>query len=355
MTSSRHLSSDRRASSCDGEPRIYAPVLLAIATLVLLGRRFTEDTLRARLAQYAVGYIAVLWIYRFSVDLCRNRDLVGLQHGRRRRWPSRYPVILDELERTTDRRTFRVVLAAVLGGAAIATAVIRNANATAVDLYDDLRDNVPAVIAILVLAVALAVAAATRSGRAPVRAAAAAGFFVARVTIVGLMPARYIGIGQTGEFAPHGRSELWGYQAAYDMAKLLEETDQPDSRTLLWINRLRAHDRGLDESASSGGCHPEPRGAARHARQGGALGGVARPLPDHPGRSSCSRTTRPTWNADSRRCAAWMSVPSSAAAARGQTDSFSTHSSTSHRDRLEARRTTARRRRAPVRSMRLHR
>jgi hypothetical protein len=48
------------------------------------------------------------------------------------------------------------------------------------------------------------------------------------------MPARYIGIGQTGEFAPHGRSELWGYQAAYEMAKLIENSDQPDSRTLMW-------------------------------------------------------------------------------------------------------------------------
>ena len=215
----------------DGEPRIYAPVLLAIAVLVLLGRRFLEDTLRARMAQYAVGYIAVLWIYRFSVTSAAIETWWAYNMAAAT-MAFAVPVILDELERTTERRTFRVVLAAVLGGAAITTAVIRNANSTAVDLYEHLRDHVPAVLAVLVLALALVIA--TKLFRnAPMRTASAAGFFVV-VAIVGLMPARYIGIGQTGEFAPHGRSELWGYQAAYEMAKLLEETDQPHSRTLLW-------------------------------------------------------------------------------------------------------------------------
>lgn len=215
----------------DGEPRIYAPVLLAAATLVLFGRLFAKDTLRARIAQYAVGYIAVLWVYRFSVTSAAietwwayNTTAATMAFA--------VPVILDELERTTGRRRFRAVLAGLLGGAAITTLLIRNANASAVRLYEELRDNGPAVLALLALATALVIA--TKLLRSvPVRGAAACAFF-ALVAAISLTPARHIGIGQTGEFAPHGRSELWGYQAAYDMAKLLEETDQPDSRTLLW-------------------------------------------------------------------------------------------------------------------------
>lgn len=215
----------------DGEPRIYAPVLLAVATIVLLGRRLVEDSLRGRLAQYAVGYIAVLWVYRFVVTSAAieawwayNMAAVTMAFA--------VPVVLDEMERTTNRRGFRFGLAGVLGATAVTTIVIRNANSSAVRLYEHLRDSAPGVIAVLLLAVALAVA--TRlAHRNLVRAVLASGFF-ALIAAVSLMPARYIGIGQTGEFAPDGRSELWGYQAAYDMAKLLERTDQPNSRTLPW-------------------------------------------------------------------------------------------------------------------------
>jgi hypothetical protein len=99
-------------------------------------------------------------------------------------------------------------------------------------VYEEIRDNAVAVTGILLLAVALIVA--TKVVRnAAARMTTACAFFVL-VAAIGLMPARYIGIGQTGEFAPDGSSELWGYQAAYDMSKLIEETDQPDSRTLLW-------------------------------------------------------------------------------------------------------------------------
>jgi hypothetical protein len=97
---------------------------------------------------------------------------------------------------------------------------------------EKIRDNAPAVVGLLLLALALVIA--MRLGRNGTgRAATACAFFVI-VAAIGLIPARYIGIGQTGEFASDGRSELWGYQAAYDMERLIEATDQPDSRTLLW-------------------------------------------------------------------------------------------------------------------------
>ena len=86
---------------------------------------------------------------------------------------------------------------------------------------------------LLLLIGVLAAAALMRSKVSSVRIASATALFVL-VAFVALTPARYIGINQTGEFAPDGRGEILGYQAAYDMSKLLEGDDQPDSRILLW-------------------------------------------------------------------------------------------------------------------------
>jgi hypothetical protein len=58
--------------------------------------------------------------------------------------------------------------------------------------------------------------------------------FFALGTIVSLTPAHYLGIRQTGEFARDGHLEVVGYRAAYDLTKLLETPDQPDSRVLIW-------------------------------------------------------------------------------------------------------------------------
>jgi hypothetical protein len=66
-----------------------------------------------------------------------------------------------------------------------------------------------------------------------VQLASAAAFF-GLFAALSLAPAGYIGIEQTGEFSPFGRSETLGYRAAYDMSKLLEGRDQPDARVMLW-------------------------------------------------------------------------------------------------------------------------
>jgi hypothetical protein len=215
----------------DGEPRIYAPVLLSLATVVLLGRRLAENTLRGRMAQYAVGFLALMWLYRFSVTSAiietwwaYNMAAVSMCFA--------VPVILDQLDRKEVGRGTGLVLAGALGGAAIPTVLIRNFNSTAVDAYEAIRDNSLLIVILLGAGVAGIVVARIARSRTT-RAAGVAAFF-AVVAVVGLTPARIIGINQTGEFADHGRTELWGYQAAYDMSKLLEETDQPNSRTLLW-------------------------------------------------------------------------------------------------------------------------
>jgi hypothetical protein len=115
---------------------------------------------------------------------------------------------------------------------AVTSVIVRNANATAVDFYERLRDNGTLIALLLVLGVAMAAVIRLRrdSGIRPIAVA----LLFALVTFVSLTPARYIGINQTGEFMPDGRSELLGYQAAYDMSRLLEELDEPPSRVLLW-------------------------------------------------------------------------------------------------------------------------
>jgi hypothetical protein len=213
----------------DGEPRIYAPVLLCVALALVLGRRLLEDGLRARLAQYAIGYVVVLWIYRFAITSsvletwwAYSMTAISMCFA--------VPAILDELSRRTPER---VLVVFAFGGAAILAASVREHNAWAVGVYDDLRDNGQLLVVVLGFGVAACVALALMRRTAGIAAAAAVVFALA--AFLSLTPARYIGIGQTGEFATDGRTELKGYQAAYDMAKLLEDVDQPPSRVLLWM------------------------------------------------------------------------------------------------------------------------
>jgi hypothetical protein len=148
------------------------------------------------------------------------------------------PLILDELERAMPRRSFYVTLAVALSSGAAATVVIRNRNDWAVSVYEDVRDNVPVLIGLLALGVVCA--ALLRFARSGVVRTGVAGTFFALVAFVSLTPARYIGIGQTGEFTENGRAELRGYRAAYDMSKLVEGLDQPNTRTLLWTTLVGA-------------------------------------------------------------------------------------------------------------------
>ena len=49
------------------EPRVYGPVLLSLALVIAWGRRFLDDSLPARLAQFSVAYVVLLWLYRLVV------------------------------------------------------------------------------------------------------------------------------------------------------------------------------------------------------------------------------------------------------------------------------------------------
>lgn len=215
----------------DGEPRIYAPVLLCLALATALGARLFEDTLPGRLAQYAIGYVALLWLYRFAVTSsvletwwAYSMTAISMCFA--------VPLVLDALARRSPARAGRVLAAAAVAGTVATSLIVRNANAAAVDVYERIRDNATLVVVVLVVGGVLV--GAMRFVPNWTAQAAAAGVFFALVAFVSLTPARYIGINQTGEFAPDGRAEILAYDAAYRMAKLLEGRDQPQSRVLLW-------------------------------------------------------------------------------------------------------------------------
>jgi hypothetical protein len=212
------------------EPRIYGPLLSSFAVLVALGRRILDDTLPARLAQFAVGYVALLWLYRWAITSsvvetwwAYNMAAVATAFA--------LPLIAYGLTTMPGGARSRLVLVACVVGTALANLVVRSFNATAVDVYDSIRTHVSLLLVVLAASVVAAVALRVKPNRALVATAAV---FFALFAAVSLAPAGYIGIGQTGEFSPFGRSEVLGYRAAYEMSKLLEGRDQPPGRMLMW-------------------------------------------------------------------------------------------------------------------------
>ena len=215
----------------DGEPRIYGPVLLCTALAIVLGRRLFANDLTARLAQFAVAYVAFVWLYRVTVtsavvETWWAYNMVAISTA------LAAPVLLDWIERSMPGRAARFTVAAAIAGAAATAIVVRYFNEDAVALYEHIRDNVAAIVALLAVGIVAALVLKLLRSTAP-RIAATFVLF-ALVAFVSLTPARYAGTSQTGEFGDDGRAELRAYQAAYDMSKLLEDVDQPDRRTVLW-------------------------------------------------------------------------------------------------------------------------
>jgi hypothetical protein len=215
------------------EPRIYAPVLVCVAVVVVLGRALLADTRRARLAQFAVAYTALFWIYRFAVTggvietwWAYNMTAVTGAFG--------LPVILDELVRRTEARKRAVLLAAAVVAVGLVDLVIRSLGSTAVSFYHYLRWH-PAALLSLVLATCVVVFALSLTRVASLRLAALVALF-GLIALIALTPAYYLGIQQTGEFSPYGSAEVDAYQAGYNMTRLVAAYDRAPSRVLLWTS-----------------------------------------------------------------------------------------------------------------------
>jgi hypothetical protein len=214
------------------EARIWAPVLLCLATLLVLGREVFRDDLRARFAQFAVAYTATLWLYRFTatsavIETWWAYSMTAATMA------FALPVVLDALgRRTADRSLQRALVASAVIAVALTDLLVRNATSAALRLYQEMSYR-GGVIVIVVMAGIVAAITMRFLRDARGRTLGVSAFF-ATFAVLSLAPARYIGINKTGEFGPDGKAELASYRAAYDMTRLLKQDDQPTARALIW-------------------------------------------------------------------------------------------------------------------------
>jgi hypothetical protein len=210
------------------EPRVYAPVLAAIALVVVMGRRLLATDARARVAQFALAYLAITWLYRKFVT----------SSGIETWWAYSMTAVtiafaLPAILATLRERAARGVAVAALAATVLADLLLRSNHDAALSIYTAVRSHLWLLAVALLVSLAAIVALRVRRA-APV----AMGLVAASVAFFALSPANFAGIGETGEFSRFGSGgELDGYAAARSMTKLLARYDQPDARTLMWTNQ----------------------------------------------------------------------------------------------------------------------
>jgi hypothetical protein len=208
------------------DPNIYAPVLVCAGTVMLLGRSLLNNTLRARMAQFGVLYTLAFWAFRFAM----NSDVVELWFYYNMTAVTgafAMPAILDELGRRCGRPRWIVVAGAAVAATGVIDLVVRGMGPTALSTFKAHTVLLMSVLVGCCLAAALAVVLKRDAARIT-----AVSVFCAIVAVIALAPAKNA---FTGEFSPFGTTaELEGYQAGYDMDKLIAQYDRPTSRVLLW-------------------------------------------------------------------------------------------------------------------------
>jgi hypothetical protein len=208
------------------QPHLYAPVLVCVGTVTVLGRGLLRNTLRARMAQFAIAYTLAFWVYRFVF----NSDVVELWFYYNMTAVTgafAMPAILDELERRRGRASWLVVAGVAVAATALTDLVVRRLDESALNI---LHTHTVVLVGVLVACcVAALLAAVLKQNSARLIAVAA---FCAIVATFALVPDRN---GSTGEFSRSGTAaELEGYQAGYDITQLVAKYDRPYSRVLLW-------------------------------------------------------------------------------------------------------------------------
>lgn len=211
------------------EPRIYAPVIACLAIVVMMGRSLLANTLAARLAQVAVAYTAVFWLYRKLVTsavietwLAYSMTALTICFAA--------PLVLDAAQRKWPAS--RVLLLSVVGATAAVTLVVRLLGATANSAYEAVGTHVALLVGLLVATVAAIVA--LRTTRRLWLGSLAAIAFATSMAVFGLAPARLSGSDETGVFSPRASAELDAYAAAHSLIELVRAEDQPTSRLRMW-------------------------------------------------------------------------------------------------------------------------
>lgn len=209
-----------------GEPRIYAPLVACLALVLVMGRALLATTLAARLAQVALAYTALVWLYRKLVTSATvevwwaySMTAVTICFA--------LPLVLDAAERRWPDG--RRLLWPVVGATVAVTLVVRSFDAAAVDAYDAVKDHVSLLVGLLLASVATVVALRV----ARVRAVAAAGFATS-LAVFALAPATIFGIGHTAELSDRPAAEVDAYASARELVRLLDAEDRPAARVLLW-------------------------------------------------------------------------------------------------------------------------
>jgi hypothetical protein len=208
------------------EPHIYAPLLVCVGTMAVLGRSLLGTTLRARMAQFAIAYTLVFWVYRFTVPSALvetwyyyNMTAVTGAFA--------MPAILDELGRRSSRARWVVVAGVAIAVTGLTDLVIRSMGPSALSTFSTHTVLLVCVLAACCIAAVLVVVLKWDAARL-----IAVAVFCAIVAAIALAPDRGSG---TGEFTPYGTTaELAAYRAGYDMSQLIGKYDRPSSRVLLW-------------------------------------------------------------------------------------------------------------------------
>lgn len=209
------------------DPHIYAPVLVCVGTVMVLGRSLLSNTLRGRMAQFAVAYTLVFWVYRFVVP----SDVVELWFYYNMTAVTgafAMPAILDELGRRCGRTRWLVVAGVALAATGLIDLVIRSMGQTALNMFNKQTVVLVCVLVACCIAAMLVVVLKRDAGRL-----IAIAVYCAIVAAIALAPDK--GNLFTGEFSPFSTtSELEAYRAGYDMTQLIAKYDRPSSRVLLW-------------------------------------------------------------------------------------------------------------------------
>jgi hypothetical protein len=208
------------------QPHLYAPVLVCVGTVMVLGRSLLSNTLRARMAQFAIAYTLAFWVYRFAFD----SDVVELWYYYNMTAVTAafaMAAILDELGRRRGRASWLAVAGVAVAATAVTDLVIRSLDQSALNILHTHTVVLVCVLVVCCIAAVLAVVLKRDAGRL-----VAVAVFCAIVATIALAPDKN---GPPGEFSSYATTtELDGYQAGYDMTQLIAKYDRPSSRVLLW-------------------------------------------------------------------------------------------------------------------------
>jgi 4-amino-4-deoxy-L-arabinose transferase-like glycosyltransferase len=211
------------------DPYIYAPVLVCVVTVIILGRSLLSNTLRGRMAQFALAYTLVFWVYRFTVPsyvleywYYYNMTAVTVAFA--------MPAILDEIGQRCGRARWLAVAGIAIVVTGLIDLVIRSTDRSALNVFHYVRAHIVVMVCVLV-ACCIPAVLVTVLRRDAARLIALAVFCAIAATSA-LVPG---GENLPGEFSADGTtSELDAYGAAYDMTQLIAKYDRPSSRVLLW-------------------------------------------------------------------------------------------------------------------------